>query len=454
MSRSAHQFRPSPECCEGRFLLSDASPIRAPSAGSLRAMMLDPNGTHPTRPNEHVVPFYASPDAATFIDPTARLIQPQHMLLGQQTYVAPFATLDATRGYIKVGSQSAVLDNATILANPARAGSPVGVFIGDKTLIDQGTTVRGPSAIGSYAPDAMPAEIGPNALIDAATIEAGAIVGALARVGPGVTVPSGLRVLPGRNVTTDAEASDPALGKVEKITPEEMADLVVRVAHNADLAKGYTTLFRASDLRQTDPVPPSLTEGTPRVPGFFDGNLRFVSGTSPEAGPPIVPFEPGRFAPKFPSAHRGPVEALLPQSRFPTRATGQVQFGMRPASIARSLGPRNSIRADDGQPITVGPSATTGVGVTVHAPGGGKVTIGQNVQIQDGAVILGGSSSPATLGDGVTVGTGAVIDQATIGKGSIIGARSYVQNSNLPAGTVLPPGTVWVDGKEQGTVEW
>ena len=34
------------------------------------------------------------------------------------------------------------------------------------------------------------------------------------------------------------------------------------------------------------------------------------------------------------------------------------------------------------------------------------------------------------------------------------GPRSYVLNSDIPAGSVIPPGTVWVDGKEQGAVGW
>ena len=78
--------------------------------------------------------------------------------------------------------------------------------------------VSGPSTIGAYGSAAKPTGIGPRAVIDQAIIEPGAYVSALARVEPGVTVPSGLLVLPGKTRATNAEASTRTLAMVVTIT--------------------------------------------------------------------------------------------------------------------------------------------------------------------------------------------------------------------------------------------
>ena len=86
--------------------------------------------------------------------------------------------------------------------------------------------------------------IGANAEIDGATIEPGAIVSPLARVGPDVTVPTGYRVLPGANVSTDAEASNPALGMVVPVTASDIATVEKTLSENESLAAGYITLYQ------------------------------------------------------------------------------------------------------------------------------------------------------------------------------------------------------------------
>ena len=130
-------------------------------------------------------------------------------------FIGPYATLDGGGGAIKIGNGSDVLDNASIVANPVSPARAPEVLIGDSVVIGFGAKVIGPSTIGSYR-DCEPADVDRRqcALIDGATIEPGAIVSPLARVGPGVTVPTGYMVLPGANVTTNAEASNPKLGMV------------------------------------------------------------------------------------------------------------------------------------------------------------------------------------------------------------------------------------------------
>ena len=83
-------------------------------------------------------------------------------------------------------------------------------------------------------------------MIDDATIEPGAIVSPLARVGPGVTVPSGYRVLPGMDVTTDAEASNPKLGMVVAVTSSDTSTLKQILTDSRGLAAGYTSLYQGN----------------------------------------------------------------------------------------------------------------------------------------------------------------------------------------------------------------
>ena len=73
--------------------------------------------THPAgagvaaRPNTPVLPFGAPTKTATFIDPSVRIVNGNHVIIGSRTYVAPFAHLGARSGFIKIGSGSAVLDS-------------------------------------------------------------------------------------------------------------------------------------------------------------------------------------------------------------------------------------------------------------------------------------------------------------------------------------------------------
>ena len=69
--------------------------------------------------------------------------------------------------------------------------------------------VLGPSTIGAFGSAAAPTGIGPGAVIDQAIIAPGAYVSALARVGPGVTIPAGELVLPGQTVATAADLLNP-----------------------------------------------------------------------------------------------------------------------------------------------------------------------------------------------------------------------------------------------------
>jgi carbonic anhydrase/acetyltransferase-like protein (isoleucine patch superfamily) len=446
--RRSARFHLGNEPLEGRQLLSGGFPAYV-SQAELFSLLHDPAGAPAVRPNTPVLPFGTPSKQATFIDPAARIVNGYAVIVGTVDFIGPYSTLNAHGGIIKIGGGSDVLDNATIVANPTHphtAPAPE-VRIGDQVLISYGATVLGPSVIGAYGASAKPTEVGPGAMIDQATIEPGAIVSPLATIGPGVTVPSGFRVLPGKDVTTNQEASDPALGKVVKVSSSDLSDLNKMLVSNLTLAQGYNTLYQGQSATGASPgVDPSIT-------GINNGNLSTIEGTSSQPGSPTATtaFLPPGSSPSFPSPHRGLVQASL--FGFRARSTGGVLFHSRAEQVAHHLGRSNSIRGDQGQPITIGSIAGTGNGVTINAPLGGSLTIGQNFTAGNGATILGGSNVKAVIGDNVSIGNGAVVDRTSLGSGSTVGDRAYLLNSTFPAGTNIPTGAIYINNVHVGTVE-
>jgi carbonic anhydrase/acetyltransferase-like protein (isoleucine patch superfamily) len=76
------------------------------------------------------------------------------------------------------------------------------------------------------------------------------------------------------------------------------------------------------------------------------------------------------------------------------------------------------------------------------------IRIGERSNVQDGAIIHVDEDHPATIGDEVTMGHGAIVHGATVGDRCIIGIRAVVLNdctigkgSIVGAGAVVPPGT-------------
>jgi carbonic anhydrase/acetyltransferase-like protein (isoleucine patch superfamily) len=456
--RRGFNFRPFVDQVEGRLVLSHGGP---------HAFLQSPPGFQAVRPNTPVLPFGAPLSTATFIDPSVGIINGNHTVVGQKTFVGPYAVLDSTVGFIKIGTGSDVLDNATI-ASTALGGGPVvpsNVLVGDSVSIGYGATLIGPSTIGAYGtPATKPTAVGANSLINAATIEPGAVVGPLARVGPGVTVPAGIYVKPGANVTTEAEASDPALGKVEPLPASVLTDVMTLLSRSIALASGYSLLFDGNSATGANA---GLDAS---ISGLFNGTLAAVSGTSPEPGPTSstaatgITFEPSRTGPKFPGIHKAQTEADIPQ--FPARITGDARFMARVHVVAHNLGARNAIRADQGQPITFAGAPITGRAVTINSPGGGTVTtggvtktvggitIGTNFQAGPGVVLLGGPDPSYKIGDNVTIGGGSVVSRTSIGTGAVIGVRSYIARSTIAPGTIINPGTIEINNVIVGTVEW
>ena len=412
--------------------------------GGVPSSLESPPGYQLMRPNTPVAPFGAIPSVATYVDPSVAIVHGPHIVIGQNSFVGPFARLAAQTGFIKVGSGSTISDNATVESNPNFKVPTTNVEIGDNVYVGFNATVLGPSTIGAFGLSAVPVSIGAGALIDGATVEPGAMVSALARVGPGVTVPAGMRVLAGVNVTNDAEASNPALGFVVPTTGADASRTASLVTANRFLAAGYTNVYQGNPL--TGPM-----LGVPSYQKVYNGALSAVLGTSNEPGPPLVPFERTQSGPEFPT-RRGPTPILL--HTFRGRVTGGVVFGESAHRLLRSLGHRTAIRADQGQPITIGSIARAGDNFTVNSPLGGTLAIGENLTVGANVTILGGGGYNSVLGNDINVGSGSVLDRSSIGSGSTIGARSYIDQSTLPAGSSVAPGTIMIANQVVGHIGW
>ena len=348
------------EGLEGRQLLSGSWPPYI-SHAELKALFNNPVGNPAVRPNTPVLPFgapvtvtstptttvtstpttptytvtsttYTVTSVPTFIDPTARIVNGSAVIVSTPGFIAPYSTLDAHGGAIKIGSGSVILDNASIVANPLHAHTapaPV-VKIGNQVIIGYGAQVLRPSDIGDYV-SSLPTRIGPRAVIDQANIAPGAYVSALARVGPGVTVPAGFLVLPGKNVTTNAEASNPALGMVVTIKGNTLAGQIVSELNqlrstNLTLAAGYVQLYQGQSATGASPgVPATVTT-------VFNGNLAAVEGAGQQPGSPTAatPFLPPGRGPTFRSPHQGQVQGLLYGFRASGDRSGRVHDPSRP----------------------------------------------------------------------------------------------------------------------------
>ncbi len=252
---------------------------------------------HPLRPNTPVVPFGSTTNIASFLDPTVFVLHGERISIATKTYIAPYAKLDATAAFLKIGSNAYIQDHATLVANPNGDPTIPGLVVGDLADIGPGATILGPAVIGTIGTGAKATGIGANAVIDGATIDPGAIVGALARVGPGVTVPSGMYVLPGANVTTQAEATTPSLGKVRPVTANDTSLITADLAQAALLGPGYASVYHGQSATGVS----GSAESPTTLPNLYNGALNTVLGASQEPDQPSPRSSPRGEAPSSPS---------------------------------------------------------------------------------------------------------------------------------------------------------
>lgn len=354
----------------------------------------------------------------SFTDPTARLSGGTAITRGALVYIGPFAALTAANGNkISIGDASNVQDNVTV---DATRGS---VALGNEVILAHGATVRSGSIIGKSGtcPSAAaycPSFVSFNATVDGGTIEKDAMVSALARVGPGVTIPSGRKVLPGKNVTTNAQVA-------AKTVPVSEADRVFMhdVVHvNTSFAETYTALAaeNASNVR-----------GVNYDPGNSD-------------------FNPLRNLPTLAGkATRNP--------NFRNRIIGDVRMHDALDDLDDAMGNSISLRADEGEPFEVGSIASMDDRVTFHALEHSHLHLGDEGKYGARSIVHGGATpheNTTITGDNFELGDGAVFFRSRIGADSRVGSRSVIQDSDLPAGTEIPSNTIILGNAVFGRVEW
>lgn len=390
---------------------------------------------NPTGGNLPICPSTAPSESASFVDPTATIINPTNITLGEKVYVAPFAQLDATNAPISIAADSNAQDQVKITA------SGTGVEIGERVIMAHMAVVKGAAKIGTqgstgpftdtvtntqFSNTVPETFLAFNCEIDGATIERNTVVNFLARVGPGVTLPAGKVVLPGKNVTTNVQATSGSLGKVVNLTQADVALMQGIIEVNEAFAKGYTDLARAdlTNLTGINYAP---------VTFFNSGGLPQIGGT-PTRDP-----------------------------NYRNRIIGNLTFQDSLATLNHKLANRISLRADEGEPFNVGSIAGMANDVVFHALETTSLTLGNGVGYGPRALVHGGrqvvngvANGPETsIGDAVGLGPNSVIFRASIGNRSAIGQRSAVFNSTVAPRTHIRSRTIYADnGNLILPVEW
>ncbi len=362
-----------------------------------------------------VFPETAGPGYASFVDPSVRVEGRERVMIGCRSFVAPFAALDGSLGPIAIGDDSNIQDNVMISGKL--------VVIGDHVSIAHGATIVGPASIGARGGKA--AFVGFNSIVDGAMIEPDAMVTHLAKVSPGIIVRSGRKVLPGKWIRTQAEADDPALGKVAVITDADRAFMAGVLHVNGSFAAGYTDLYHSA---------PGQVRGVGRDPGHSDFNH--------DADQPT--FAGGAVS--------------RPDSKL--RIVGGVVMADSIDAVEAKAGRNVAIRADEGEHFHFGHIGRLQDRVTFHALEHTDITIGDRDAFGYHVVVHGGpddGSDPHELtkiDDEVVVKDWAVVFRSKVGKGAVIGTRAYVDGSHLAPGTVVPDRAIMIKDKIVGYVEW
>lgn len=362
-----------------------------------------------------VLPETAGPGFASYIDPSVHREHAERVMIGCKSFVAPFASLDGTLGPIAIGDESNIQDNVVLTGKL--------VVIGDHVSIAHGATIIGPATIG--APKGLPAFVGFNSVVDGATVEPDAMVTHLVKVSPGIVIHSGMKVLPGKWIRTQAEADDESLGKVTKVTDADR-EFMHGVLHvNGAFAAGYAELAQIS---------PSQLLGAGRDPGHSDFNH--------DADMPT-------FA--------GHAEA---HPEIQMRIVGGVRMDDPLVALLAKVGRDVSIRADEGEHFHFGIVGRLQDRVTFHALEHSDIDIGNGDQFGYHVVVHGGPDDASLphevtrVGDNVTVKDWAVVFRSKIGANVTIGVRAYIDGSHLAPGTIVPDRTIMIRDKIVGLVEW
>ena len=245
---------------------------------------------------------------------------------------------------------------------------------------------------------------------------------------------SGTVVLPGKNVTTQEQADDPALGKVRKIVETDVEFNAGVVEVNVGLAREYSRLAREDA---------TAVRGINVDPG---GNE----------------FDESRDAPTVESALCTGPEARAPESR--NRVIGDVCFEDTLDDLDRKLGDSISIRADEGGPFSIGTITAMDDRVIFHALEGSDLQVGERVDYGSRTVVHGGGrpqvdattglAAPTIIGNDVVLAPQSVVFRSLLRNGTTVGFKSAVVGSETTLDQVVPDRTIYANDAVFGPVEW
>ena len=316
------------------------------------------------------------------------------VFIGQKDFVASNTVVRAAPGEkVELGNESNVQDNVVVRA---RTDS---VAIGDRTSLTHHAIVEdsdlGNSVFVGYGAEILDSKVGDDAFIYHGALVDGIDIPAQSFVGPG-------------EVVSDQSTAD-ALPKVDEVDIAKYYDEKEHLDTNRELAKAYIDLYQE--------------EG-------YDGVL--------EVGPnPQTSWNPEQVEPQI-----GENVELQPFARV----TGDVHLGEE-----SSVGRRTAIRADEGDPISIGPGAIVDDRVTFHSTRGSAIEIGKNLVAGDDSVLHG----PLVMGDDNVIGEGAVVfrarlgDNVQVGEGAMIaGPTGKEPTLEIPDDTIIPVGAVVTSEKD------
>lgn len=375
----------------------------------------------PTSPNRPVCPAGAPPETATFIDPTVVIANPSNVYIGPHTYIAPFAGLNSPA--INIGKKTNLQDSVIL-------GGSGEVILGDEVILAHGARVNGPAKIGRHAVvgENNPSFIGFNSLVNGATVEHDAMVLHMARVNPGITIRHGRVVLSGKDIRTQEQADNPALGKVIPITGALRAFMGGVLHVNETFAREYSRLYYEN---------PSYVKGINYDPGNSD-------------------FNPARNLPTIagvPTRNPG----------YRNRIIGDVHLADSKPKLHDDevIGDRISLRTDEGEPFHVGHITRMGNRTTFHALEHTGIETHDHVKYGFRSLVHGGASDATAgnvynntvVGENNKIGDYAVFFRSVSGADVKVGCGSVIDGATLAPGTLVPPLTV-VMGTMTYPVEW
>lgn len=357
--------------------------------------------------------------AATFVDPSTELINPTNIVLADSVFIAPFATLRAgatSANAIVIESASNIQEHVTIDATRGKVEIGSYVEVGHGATLLSGVKVAktgvcppSPSFCGTFI--GFQAEIAEGAVVEKDTLVFG-----FARLGPGVTLPSGRKTFAGVNIQTNAQALDPAF--TAPMTEADRLFIQAVVFFNSVHAAGYPALA-APD--------PTNVYGINWDHGFLNPG-------------PSLPTLAG-------------VLTRLPS--FRNRIIGDVRLADNLRRLDKVMGSKISLRADEGKPLVIGEIKEMGSGVLIHTFLGTELELGGDGSYGHRSIVHSSPLlSPTKTGKRFNLASESVLFQAQAGDNVSIGHRSFVLLSVLPNGTSIPSRKIVVDNTIVGDVQW